>query len=120
MARGYLTGRERRAGTQPIERLRSDDYAQKLYGRNNDTAVAEAIESIAAARKLAPAQLALAWTLSRPGMTAPIFGATKPEHVDSAVAALDVKLDPKALQSISSAYEPRPAVGLSNRVNAQN
>jgi len=56
---------------------------------------------------LAPAQVALAWTLSRPGMTAPIFGATRLEHVDAAAAALAITLDADALRTISEAYEPR-------------
>jgi aryl-alcohol dehydrogenase-like predicted oxidoreductase len=67
------------------------------------------IEAIAAARKLAPARVALAWTLSRPGVTAPIFGATHPDHVDAAVATLKIELDDDALQKITKAYEPRPA-----------
>jgi aryl-alcohol dehydrogenase-like predicted oxidoreductase len=107
MARGFLTGRGRRDGTEPTERLRTDDYALKIYGRPNDASVAEAVEAIAASRNLEPAQVALAWTLSRPGMTAPIFGATHPKHVDAAVAALEAALDAEALAAISQAYEPR-------------
>jgi 1-deoxyxylulose-5-phosphate synthase len=107
MARGFLAGLARREGSMPTERLRSDDFAQKIYGRANDTAVAEVIERIAADRNLAPAQVALAWTLSRPGMTAPIFGATQPEHVDAAVAALDLVLAKEEQELISRAYEPR-------------
>jgi aryl-alcohol dehydrogenase-like predicted oxidoreductase len=112
MARGFLTGSARREGAAPTERLRSDDYAQKIYGRDNDTVVAEAVEAVAATQKVAPAQVALAWTLSRPGMTAPIFGATRPQHVDAAVAALDIELDAEALQKISQAYNPRPTAAL--------
>jgi 1-deoxyxylulose-5-phosphate synthase len=63
--------------------------------------VAEAVEAIGAACKLAPAQVALAWTLSRPGVTAPIFGATHPDHVDAAVATLRIALDDGALQAIT-------------------
>jgi aryl-alcohol dehydrogenase-like predicted oxidoreductase len=107
MARGFLAGRARRDGSRPTERLRSDDYAHKIYGRPNDRIVAEAVEKVAAARGLAPAQVALAWTLSRPGMTAPIFGATRLEHVDAAAAALAITLDADALRTISEAYEPR-------------
>ena len=109
MARGYLAGRGRRDGIAPTERLRSDDYALKIYGRRNDATVAETVEAVAAARNLAPAQVALAWTLSRPGMTAPIFGATRVEHVDAAVAALESGLDAEAVAAISQAYEPRAA-----------
>jgi aryl-alcohol dehydrogenase-like predicted oxidoreductase len=109
MARGFLAGAGRRTGAEPTERLRSDDYAQKIYGRRNDAIVAEAVEAIAATRNLAPAQIALAWTLSRTGMTAPIFGATRAEHVDAAVAALGIVLDTSETNAIAQAYEPRAA-----------
>ena len=107
MARGFLAGRARRDGSRPTERLRSDDYAHKIYGRANDIIVAEAVEKVAAARGFAPAQAALAWTLSRPGMTAPIFGATRPEHVNDAAAALAITLDADALRTIGEAYAAR-------------
>jgi aryl-alcohol dehydrogenase-like predicted oxidoreductase len=67
------------------------------------------VDTVAAGRNLTPAQVALAWTLSRPGMTAPIFGATRAEHVDAAVAALKIALDPAAIAAIDQAYEPRAA-----------
>lgn len=108
MARGFLTGKGRRDGSAPTERLRTDDYAQKIYGRPNDTTVAEAVERIAAARSLPPAQIALAWTLSRAGITAPIFGPTNVTHVDCALAALDLKLEQSEIKAIESAYAPRP------------
>ena len=107
MARGFLAGRARRDGSRPTERLRSDDYAHKIYGRPNDIIVAEAVEKVAAARGFAPAQVALGWTLSRPGMTAPIFGATRPEHVNDAAAALAITLDADALRTIGEAYAAR-------------
>jgi aryl-alcohol dehydrogenase-like predicted oxidoreductase len=92
-------------------RARTDDYGQKLYGRSSDEKVADAIEGVAEAHGVLPAQVALAWTLSRPGVTAPIFGATKIEHVDAAVAALELKLEPTESQAIDAAYEPRAAGG---------
>lgn len=110
MARGFLTGKSRRDGSAPTERLRSGDYALKIYGRPNDTAVAEAVERVAAAQQVAPAQVALAWTMSRPGVTAPIFGATRIEHVDAAAAALEISLGSGAIAAISQVYEPRSAV----------
>lgn len=109
MGRGYLCGRRRReAGT---ERLNSDDYAQKIYGRPNDDAVADQVEAVANAMGAAPAQVALAWVLSRPGVNSPIFGATRPEHVDAAVAALGIKLDAEHCRMLEGAYQPRPASG---------
>ena len=110
MARGYLCGKPRRTDA-PTLRVESDDYAEKLYGRPSDLAVAEAVEAIAAARGLLPGQVALAWTLSRDGVDAPIFGPTRVEHVDAAVAALELRLEPAEVRQISSAYDPRPAAG---------
>ena len=77
MARGYLCGPQRRAGAAETARWRSDDYAHKIYGRPSDDAVAQVVGEIAQARGCEPGQVALAWTLSRPGVTAPIFGATR-------------------------------------------
>ena len=110
MARGYLCGRARRSGAS-TPRVETDDYAGKLYGRASDEAVADAVEAVAMARGLAPAQIALAWTASRPGVTAPIFGPTRLEHVDAAIAALDIVLEPEEIRRIESAYVPRPAAG---------
>jgi aryl-alcohol dehydrogenase-like predicted oxidoreductase len=102
MGRGFLCGQERRT-----ERLKSDDYAQKIYGRPSDDAVAEAVEAVAKELGAAPAQVALAWVLSRPGVNSPIFGATRPEHVDAAIAALDIKLGDEQTRRLEAAYVPR-------------
>ena len=111
MGRGYLCGKARRTGAGITPRVRSDDYAQKLYGRPSDEKVAGAVEAVAAARGIAPAQAALAWTLSRPGVTSPIFGATSVAHVDAAIASLGIKLEAAEIKSIETAYEPRPFAG---------
>ena len=109
MARGYLCGPQRRAGATETARWRSDDYAHKIYGRPSDDAVAQVVGEIAEARGCEPGQVALAWTLSRPGVTAPIFGATRVEHVDTAVKTLELKLEPAEVARIDAAYVPRPA-----------
>lgn len=110
MGRGYLCGSARRT-TEPTIRVETDDFAQKIYGRASDDAVADAIDAVAAERGVAPAQVALAWTLSRPGVVAPIFGPTRVEHVDAAVKALEINLEHAELQQIGAAYQPRPAAG---------
>ena len=107
MARGFLCGSKRRTDPTATPRARSDDYAQKIYGRASDHAVAEAVERIAAARGVQPGQVALAWTLARPGVASPIFGATEPAHVDAAVAALDMQLSAEEIGAIDGAYLPR-------------
>jgi 1-deoxyxylulose-5-phosphate synthase len=107
MARGYLCGPARRASATTTARWRSDDYALKLYGRASDDAVAAAVSAIAAARGVEPGQIALAWTLAQPGMTAPVFGPTSVAHVDAAVAALAIELEAAETAAIEQAYVPR-------------
>ncbi len=111
MARGYLCGPDRRAGGSTTARWRSDDYAQKLYGRDSDDEVARAVMDIARARGVEPAQVALAWTLSRPGITAPIFGATTLDHVDAALQATEIKLEQPEIAKIEAGYAPRARSG---------
>jgi 1-deoxyxylulose-5-phosphate synthase len=105
MGRGYLCGRQRR--THGTERVKSDDYAQKIYSRASDDAVADAVEAVAKQLGVAPGQAALAWVLARPGVHSPIFGATKPEHVDAAVKALDIKLEREQIRQLEAPYVPR-------------
>lgn len=107
IARGFLAA-DRRDPAQETTRTKSDDYTQKYYYRDGDHAVREAVVAVAAKIGKTAAQVALAWTLARPGITAPIFGATSTSHVDDAVAALDITLDFEHIDSIDRAYEPRP------------
>ena len=111
MGRGFLCGRQRRTKGQTTERVKSDDYAQKLYGRPSDEAVADAVENVAKQYGSTPAQIALAWVLSRSGVHSPVFGATKPEHVDAAVAALSIKLTDEQVRALEAAYAAHTAAG---------
>lgn len=106
MARGFLSA-DRQDGANATARTRSDDYTTKLYCRPGDVAVKAALSKIATALECSPSQVAMAWTLSRPGMTAPIFGATCVEHVEEAVAALDVELSAQDIASIDAEYVAR-------------
>jgi 1-deoxyxylulose-5-phosphate synthase len=107
LARGILAG-NRRAGTP---RSRTDDYAHKLYTHDADDRVVDAVERVAKARGVPPAQVALAWLLQRPGVTAPIVGATKPHHLTDAVAALGIKLAAQEISELESPYVPHPVLG---------
>jgi aryl-alcohol dehydrogenase (NADP+) len=107
LARGLLAG-NRRAGTQ---RSKADDYAHKLYTMEADDRVVDCVEQAAKSRGVPPAQLALAWLLSKPAVTAPIVGATKPHHLTDAVAALDLKLTAQEISELESAYVPHPVLG---------
>lgn len=103
MGRGFLCGRDRRT-----VRDGSDGYSKKLYGRASDRAVLDAVMALAANHEVAPAQIALAWVIHQPGVVAPIIGATRPGHVDAAIAALTIHLSPAERQALETPYAPRP------------
>lgn len=107
IARGFLAA-DRRDPAMTTPRTETDDYTGKLYGREADHAVREALADVAERHGLSPAQAAIAWTAARPGITAPIFGANAVGHVDAAVAALDTALTPEDFAAIEDAYVSRP------------
>jgi aryl-alcohol dehydrogenase-like predicted oxidoreductase len=111
LARGLLT-RPPTAAT-PTTRAGTDQFTGTLYSGQNATerAIIEAVCAIAAARGTPPAQIALAWVLARPGVTAPIIGATKMHHLEDAVAALTIKLTPEETAQLESPYQPRAVAG---------
>ncbi len=110
LARGFLAA-DRRRPEHASARHRSDDYTLKHYHRPSDYAVYEAVERVAAGRGVTPGQVALAWVLAQPGITAPILGPTDPAHVDEAVEAMSLRLAPEELAAIDDAYGPRPTRG---------
>jgi aryl-alcohol dehydrogenase-like predicted oxidoreductase len=107
LARGLLAG-NRKANTA---RSRTDDYAQKLYTREADDRVVDAVQDLARDRGVPPAQIALAWLLHKPGVTAPIIGASKPHHLEDAVAALAIKLSKAEMEKLEAVYVPHPVLG---------
>jgi aryl-alcohol dehydrogenase (NADP+) len=107
MARGFLCGRTRRLDPSRTERAKTDDFTYKLYGRPADEAMVERVTELAAARGLSPAQVALAWVLHQPGVTAPIIGATQPAHVDQAIDALTIRLSAEEQRILQEPYMPR-------------
>ena len=113
LARGDWPGRgTERAST---ERAGSDEFGKTLYARTEeaDRIVVERVGEVAAARGRAPAQIALAWLLHKPAVTAPIIGATKPHHLEDAVAALAIKLTPEEMARLEEPYVPHPVLGFS-------
>jgi aryl-alcohol dehydrogenase (NADP+) len=90
-------------------RAQTDDLAHRFYYQPSDFAVVDCITEIAAQRGVSNAQIALAWVLQQPGVSAPIIGASKPHHLDDALAALALKLDDAELQKLNEAYQPHPA-----------
>lgn len=110
LARGLLAGTRERGGTRHTTRARSDEYADSLYAEA-DFAVVDALTAVAQRRNLPPAQVALAWLLRQPGVTAPIIGATKLSHIEDAVAALDVRLTDEEAAELEAPYRPHPVLG---------
>ena len=111
LARGFLAGNRSRQGWGETTRARTDDYAQKMYYAEADFTVAARVEELAARRGVKPAQIALAWLLAQPGVTAPIVGASRLEQLEQAVAALDIALDADERKFLEEAYVPHPVLG---------
>jgi len=110
LARGLLAGTRSRSGERRSLRANNDAIADGMYV-DDDFDVVEATVDVARERGLPPAQIALAWLLSRPGVSAPIVGATKLSHLDDAVAALDVTLDEKEIARLEAPYRPHGVIG---------
>jgi aryl-alcohol dehydrogenase-like predicted oxidoreductase len=106
LARGRLT----RDWDEETTRSQTDEFGSNLY-RPGDRVIVEQVARIASERQVPRAQVALAWVASRPGITAPIIGATKPQHISEAVAALDLVLTDAELQQLETAYEPHDLAG---------
>jgi len=104
LARGFLAG-NRRAGDQTM-RAKTDQYAQQMYYADADFAVADAVVEVACEKGVKPAQVALAWLLRQPGVTAPIVGASKLEQLDDAVAALELTLSDDECRRLEAPYVP--------------
>jgi aryl-alcohol dehydrogenase-like predicted oxidoreductase len=105
LARGMLTGTRHRDGGRETTRGGSDAFADELYS-NEDFDVVDAVRAVAAERGLPPAQVSLAWLLSKPAVTAPIVGATKIGHIEDAVAATTVTLSAEETARLEAPYRP--------------
>lgn len=111
LARGFLAGNRTRTEDTATMRAQTDDFAQSMYYRDNDFAVVEQLKQVAAARGVAPAQIALAWVLAQPGVTAPIIGASRIEQLDELGAALSIKLSEDECRTLQAVYQPHPVLG---------
>ena len=111
MARGFLTRRPPGEGYGETARARTDDFAHKLYFRPGDSTVVEKVAEIATKRGVSMAQVALAWVLRQPGVTAPIIGASRMEQLEEAVKALELKLVPEEWGALEEPYQPHPVLG---------
>ena len=110
-ARGFLAGNRARSGGGETTRAKSDDYADSMYFREEDFTVAEHAQALAEKRGVTSAQIALAWILSKSYITAPIIGASKMEHLEQSIAALDIQLSEEEVASLEEPYQPHPVLG---------
>ena len=110
LARGLLSGGYRRGQWTGTPRAETDEYSRKLY-TDDDFDVVDRVVELGARRGVPPAQIALAWLLHQPAVTAPIVGASKMRHLDDAVAALDVTLSEDERRFVEEPYRPHPVRG---------
>jgi aryl-alcohol dehydrogenase (NADP+) len=111
LARGFLTGSRKRESREASPREKGDTYAKEMYYRDEDYDVVDAVVAVAKERDVPPAQIALAWVLGRPGVVAPIIGATKVHHLDDAVSALNIQLTDAERERLEQPYKPHPVLG---------
>ena len=111
LARGLLAGTRTREGERLTTRARTDAFGDSLYTPDVDFAVVDRVAEVAAARGVPAAQIALAWLLHKPSVTAPIVGATKLEHLEDAVAAEKLALDDAEIARLEEPYVPHSIAG---------
>jgi len=111
LARGVLTGNRTRGGERRTTRAGTDDFTDYLYSQPTDFDVVDRVGEVAAARGVPAAQVALAWLLAKPGVTAPIVGSTKIGHLDDALAAEQLSLGAEEIAALEEPYVPHPVLG---------
>ena len=110
IARGFLAGNRPQEG-QLSERAKTDSHHQQYFGSEQDYEIQKRVAKIAQDMDVKPAQVAYAWVLSKPFITAPIIGVTKPWQLEQAIAALDVKLEENQINYLQEAYQPVAVMG---------
>ncbi len=111
LARGVLAGNRSRDGEKRTTRSETDGFTDYLYSQPTDFDVVERVAEVAAERGVSSAQVALAWLLAKRGVTAPIIGATKPNHLTDALAAEALDLDDEEIKRLEEPYVPHPVLG---------
>jgi 1-deoxyxylulose-5-phosphate synthase len=111
LARGVLAGNRTREGEKRTTRSETDGFTDFLYNQPTDFDVVDRVAEVASERGVAPAQVALAWLLQKPGVTAPIIGATKPGHLEDAIAAEQLRLTDEEVARLEEPYLPHPVAG---------
>ncbi len=111
LARGFLTGKRKREDKGDTVRAKTDEFAHHMYFAEEDFQVVDRVLEIAGKRGVPAAQVALAWLLAQPGVTAPIVGATKREHLEDALTALTLDLSAEEKKALEEPYRPHPVLG---------
>jgi aryl-alcohol dehydrogenase (NADP+) len=111
LARGFLSGNRSRQGYGDTKRAQTDDFAQSMYYQEADFEIAGRAAELAERRGVSPAQIALAWLLHKPGVTSPIIGASKMQHLEEAVAAMEIRLSEEEMKFLEERYQPHPVLG---------
>ncbi len=111
LARGVLAGNRSRSGERHTTRAGTDPFSDSLYAQPSDFDVVDRVSQVAAGRGVPPAQVALAWLLHRPGVSAPIVGATRPGHLTDALAAEQLELTGEEIRALEELYVPHPVLG---------
>jgi aryl-alcohol dehydrogenase (NADP+) len=119
LARGFLTGnrskvdinKENNEGNSATKRAETDSFGHQMYYADSDFAIVERLKTVAENKQVKPAQLALAWILSKPGVSAPIIGASKMYQLEEAVAATNIKLSDEEIKSLEELYQPHRVLG---------
>jgi aryl-alcohol dehydrogenase (NADP+) len=112
LARGFFAGhRDPQGGTSVTKRAETDEFAQKWYFHEQNFVVAAAVEKVAKQRGVTPTQVACAWILQAPGVTAPIIGATKIPHLKELFATADITLSAEEIATLEEPYRPQPIIG---------
>jgi len=111
MARGFFAGDRKRGGGGKTTRAKNDPFADRLYFRDEDFDVVERAVEVAKERGVTSSQIALAWHFTKPHIAAPIIGATKMDHLEQAIAALDIQLSDEEVKRLEESYQPHPVLG---------
>ena len=110
LARGFLAGNRRAADRGETARAKTDEFAHRLYYTDSDFRIVERVVAVADRRGVKPAQIALAWLLRRPGVTAPIIGASKMDQLDQALQAVEISLTDEECRELEELYQPHPVL----------
>ena len=111
LARGFLSGTRSRDSHGSTQRAQVDTFAQDMYYSEDDFAVADVVADVARQRGVSSAQVACAWVLQAPGVTSPIIGATKPQHLKELIASVDLKLSADEIAALEKSYRPHKVLG---------